>query len=56
MVNLVERGAAPKTLPIDFNDSASIQHEHILCPYPEKAKLKENGPDYTKRVSWVCAP
>lgn len=55
LVDWVEHGVAPKILPIDVGDANGTQHERILRPYPEKAKLNEMGLDVTKRESWVCA-
>ncbi|KAF2626197.1 tannase and feruloyl esterase [Macroventuria anomochaeta] len=51
LVGWAEKGVVPDTLPIEFNDMKGIQHQRILCPYPEKASLKEKGLDVTKRES-----
>ncbi|KAJ4983901.1 feruloyl esterase b precursor [Stagonosporopsis vannaccii] len=55
LVDWVEKGVAPETLPIEFNDQKGVSNKRILCPYPQKAVLKEPDVDVTERESWVCA-
>ncbi|KAF9700050.1 hypothetical protein EKO04_001573 [Ascochyta lentis] len=55
LIDWVEKGIVPETLPIDFNDTKGMQYERILCPYPEKARLKNKRLDVTQRGSWECA-
>ncbi|USP81330.1 tannase and feruloyl esterase [Curvularia clavata] len=53
LVDWVEQGIVPETLPIDFDDEEGVSNQRILCPYPKKALLKEQGLDVTKRESWA---
>ncbi|KAH8689242.1 tannase and feruloyl esterase-domain-containing protein [Phaeosphaeriaceae sp. PMI808] len=55
LVDWVERGVVPDTLPINFNDTNGTQYERILCPYPEKARLVSAGLDVTKAESYKCS-
>lgn len=55
LVDWVEKAVVPYTLPINFEDTDGIQHERILCPYPEKARLVSAGLDVTKAESFRCA-
>jgi len=54
-VDWVERGIAPEMLPITFRDKNGALNQRILCPYPAKPRLTEEGMDVTKQQSWVCA-
>ncbi|KAF2182945.1 tannase and feruloyl esterase [Zopfia rhizophila CBS 207.26] len=51
LVDWVENGVVPETLPIKFNDTAGTQYDRILCPYPAKARLISNSSDVTKAAS-----
>ncbi|KAJ4350566.1 hypothetical protein N0V95_004615 [Ascochyta clinopodiicola] len=55
LVDWVENGIVPETLPIDFIDTKGTHYERVICPYPEKARLKRKGLDVTHRGSWECA-
>ncbi|PSN64164.1 tannase and feruloyl esterase [Corynespora cassiicola Philippines] len=55
LVDWVENGVAPETLPIKFNDSAGTEYERILCPYPSKVKLVSENAYPTKRESYECS-
>ncbi|KAH8725721.1 Tannase/feruloyl esterase [Phaeosphaeriaceae sp. PMI808] len=55
LVDWVENGVVPETLPIKFNDTAGTQYDRILCPYPEKARLISNSSDVTKATSYKCS-
>ncbi len=54
LVDWVEKGVVPETLPINFKDINGTQYERILCPYPEKARLVSVGLDVTKAESYKC--
>ncbi|PKX90532.1 tannase and feruloyl esterase [Aspergillus novofumigatus IBT 16806] len=54
LVDWVEKGVAPDTLPINFKDTNGTQYERILCPYPEKAQLVSADLDVTKAESYKC--
>jgi hypothetical protein len=54
LVDWVENGVVPETLPIEFNSTEGVHYERILCPYPKKAILKKGELDVTKRESWEC--
>ncbi|RYN23564.1 hypothetical protein AA0114_g12828 [Alternaria tenuissima] len=34
LVDWVEKGTAPDTIPINFNDKSGTQYDRFLCPYP----------------------
>ncbi|KAL1879260.1 hypothetical protein Daus18300_001839 [Diaporthe australafricana] len=55
LVDWVEKGVVPETLPIEFNDTAGTQYERILCPYPEKARLVSGALDVAKAESYQCS-
>jgi hypothetical protein len=55
LVDWVEKGVKPETLPIDFKDADGTQQERILCPYPSKARLLSANSDVTKARSYGCA-
>ncbi|KAH7406700.1 Tannase/feruloyl esterase [Phaeosphaeria sp. MPI-PUGE-AT-0046c] len=55
LVEWVEKGVRPDTLPINFKDANGTQYERILCPYPEKARLVSADLDATKAESYNCA-
>jgi len=55
LVDWVEKGVVPETLPINFKDANGTQYDRILCPYPEKARLVSAGLDGTKPESYKCA-
>jgi hypothetical protein len=54
LVDWVEKGVRPDTLPINFKDANGTQYERILCPYPEKARLVSTDLDVTKAESYKC--
>ncbi|RII22925.1 hypothetical protein CUC08_Gglean013364 [Alternaria sp. MG1] len=56
LVDWVERGTAPDTIPINFNDMSGIQYDRFLCPYPMKTRLVSKHEDVTKAQSYECAP
>ncbi|KAH8657771.1 Tannase/feruloyl esterase [Xylariales sp. PMI_506] len=55
LVNWVENGTAPDTLPIQFNYTAGTEYNRILCPYPAKAVLITNATDVTSAESFECS-
>ncbi|EAT91649.2 hypothetical protein SNOG_00154 [Parastagonospora nodorum SN15] len=55
LVDWVEKGVRPDTLPINFKDTNGTQYERILCPYPEKTRLVSADLDTTKAESYKCA-
>ncbi|KAK2598475.1 hypothetical protein N8I77_011888 [Diaporthe amygdali] len=55
LVDWVENGVVPATLPIKFNDTAGTEYDRILCPYPEKARLVSDSADVTKSESYRCS-
>ncbi|KAI0002378.1 tannase and feruloyl esterase [Xylariaceae sp. FL0662B] len=55
LVDWVERGVVPASLPVSFNDTKGIRHDRILCPYPEKARLKANTIAVTEADSFECS-
>lgn len=55
LVDWVEKGVRPDTLPIKFEDTNGTQYERILCPYPEKTRLVSADLDVTKAETYECA-
>lgn len=55
LVDWVENGIVPETLPISFNDTAGVLNERILCPFPAKATLKSNCLATTSADCFECA-
>ncbi|KAH6658969.1 Tannase/feruloyl esterase [Truncatella angustata] len=55
LVDWVENGIVPETLPISFNDTAGVLNTRILCPYPEKVQLKSNCTTTTSPECFECA-
>lgn len=55
LVDWVEKGIVPETLPIAFNDTNGTQYDRILCPYPERAQLIADSLDVTKSESYRCS-
>ncbi|KAH8771167.1 Tannase/feruloyl esterase [Diaporthe sp. PMI_573] len=55
LVDWVEKGVVPDTLPITFNDTTGTQYDRILCPYPERAHLISDSLDPTKSDSYRCS-
>lgn len=55
LVDWVENGLVPETIPIKFNDTAGTQYERILCPCPEQACLVSGALDVTKPESYQCS-
>jgi len=55
LVDWVENGVVPKTLPIKFNDTMGVENNRILCPYPEQARLQTNSSLATEATSWRCS-
>jgi len=55
LVDWVEKGVVPETLPISFNDTAGIHYDRIVCPYPMKTRLILKDSDATKAESYECA-
>ena len=56
LVDWVEKGAVPDTIPINFNDTSRTQYDRFLCPYPMKTRLVSKDGDVTKAQSYECAP
>lgn len=54
LVDWVEHGVAPESLPIKFNSTAGTQYERILCPYPSMPRLVSEDADATKPESYQC--
>ncbi|KAK3941044.1 Tannase/feruloyl esterase [Diplogelasinospora grovesii] len=54
LVDWVENGVVPESLPISFNSTEGVLNNRILCPYPKKATLKSKGADPTQASSFVC--
>ncbi|KAH6612400.1 Tannase/feruloyl esterase [Boeremia exigua] len=55
LVDWVENGIVPETLPIEFNDTAGRKYERFLCPYPMQTRLVSKHRDSTKPESYRCA-
>jgi len=55
LVDWVEKEVVPETLPVSFNDTAGIQYDRFLCPFPMKARLISKDSDVTKAESYECA-
>ncbi|RAR10655.1 feruloyl esterase b precursor [Stemphylium lycopersici] len=55
LVDWVEHGVVPESLPIKFNSTAGTQYERILCPYPSMPRLVSEDADATKPESYQCA-
>jgi feruloyl esterase len=54
LVEWVENGTAPDTLPVSFSSSSGKRHDRILCPYPLKARYIQ-GRDPTLAESYHCS-
>lgn len=54
LVDWVEHGVRPDTLPINFKSANGTQYERILCPYPEVPRLVSPNSDTTKAESYRC--
>lgn len=55
LVDWVEHGVVPESLPIKFNDTAGVENNRILCPFPEQARRLDNWSDVTEAASWKCS-
>lgn len=55
LVDWVENGTVPHTLPIRFNDTNGALNERILCPFPTKATLKPGCELTTSAECFECA-
>lgn len=56
LVDWVEKGIAPDTMPISFNSSIDgVLNTRILCPYPARAVLKANATNTTTADSFECS-
>jgi len=55
LIDWVEKGVSPDTLPINFKTANGTQFERILCPYPEKVRLVSASQDVTMPESYECA-
>ncbi|KAL2837498.1 Tannase/feruloyl esterase [Aspergillus pseudoustus] len=53
LVEWVENGKAPDTLPVSFTSATGMTYNRILCPYPSKA-LYSQGNDPTLAESFYC--
>ncbi|ORY64805.1 Tannase/feruloyl esterase [Pseudomassariella vexata] len=54
LVDWVENGTVPETIPISFQDPSGAINNRILCPYPLKAVWDGVG-DTTEESSFYCA-
>lgn len=50
----VENGTIPETIPVSYNDTKGVEHNRILCPYPQKPRLLKRNADPTVRENWSC--
>ncbi|KAI5921178.1 Tannase/feruloyl esterase, partial [Camillea tinctor] len=51
----VENGTAPHSLPTTFIDGYGRTNNRILCPYPERAILREDCGNTTDTACFVCS-
>ncbi|OTB04464.1 hypothetical protein M426DRAFT_73449 [Hypoxylon sp. CI-4A] len=54
LVDWVEKGVIPESLPISFNDTNGVLNKRILCPYPQKTQLKSNCTTTTSADCFEC--
>ncbi|KAL4768872.1 Tannase/feruloyl esterase [Aspergillus nidulans var. acristatus] len=54
MVDWVEKGQVPGSLPASFTDARNVRHNRMICPYPERAIYDGNG-DPTLSSSYSCS-
>ncbi|KAJ5617721.1 hypothetical protein N7537_002835 [Penicillium hordei] len=53
LVEWVENGTAPETLPVSFTSAKGTTYDQILCPYPQKS-VYTLGSDPTLAESYHC--
>ena len=54
LVNWVEEGQVPRSLPASFTDARNVRYNRMICPYPERAIYDGTG-DPTLRSSYSCS-